>query len=183
MTSERARGKEELLPAPQLYVKVRDVPYVLGAEGKHDTLLEDNFGGCTRKHLFLALRLKQMGYKADIGIALFDWRELPIPGDILNLLKQPIQYHMFLFSNRGGEDFVVDATWDKEMQKLGFPVFEWDESSQSNLGVKAISIHKQNLFVLRSRSIVSSSLKSITVTLKGKQDTPFNDAFNNWLGR
>ena len=143
MTLERTEEKGELLPAPQLYVKVRDVPFALGAEGKPDKLLEDNLGGCTRKHLFLAPRLKRMGYKVEIGIALFDWRELPIPEDILNLLKQPIQYHMFLFSNHGNKDFMVDATWDKEMQKLGFPLFEWDETNQSNLGVKPISVYKQ----------------------------------------
>lgn len=169
--------------APELVNRVRDVPYVLGADGKPDALLSDNFGGCARKHLFLAPRLKQIGYGVEIGIAQFDWRELPIPKDILSLLKQPIQYHMFLFLNREGKDFVVDATWDSEMHKLGFPLIEWDESNQSNLGVKSTHVYKQNLFVLQSRSFVSESLRAFNTVLKGRQGTPFNDAFNNWLGR
>lgn len=183
MTSERVVGTEGLLSAPQLFIKVRDIPYILGVEGKPETLLKDNFGGCTRKHLFLAPRLKQMGYEVEIGIAQFNWRELPIPIGILNLLKQPIQYHMFLFLNRGAKNFVVDATWDKDMYKLGFPLIEWDESNQSNLGVKAIRAYKQNLFVLKSRSFVSESVKILRESLKGQQDTPFTDAFNKWLGR
>ena len=183
MTPEKTIRKEYLTSASELFIKVRDVPYILGVEGKTETLLEDNFGGCTRKHLFLLPRLKQMGYEVKIGIAQFDWRELPIPKDILNLLKQPVQYHMFLFLNKKTKSFMADATWDKEMNKFGFPLTEWDESNQLNLGIKPISVDKQNLFLLQSRSFVSESIKTLNNILRVKHNTPFNDAFNNWLGR
>jgi len=183
MTPERIINNENVLSASELFVKVRDVPYILGADGNPEMLIEDNFGGCTRKHLYLAPRLKQMGYDVKIGIAQFDWRELPISKDILALLKQPVQYHMFIFLNKGNNHFMVDATWDKEMNKFGFPLVEWSESNQSNLGIKPICMYKQNLFVLKSRSFISENIRTLREVLKGQQDTPFNNAFNNWLGR
>ena len=127
MILERTEDSIEKLSAQELFTLVRDIPFVLGAEGKPETLIRDNYGGCVKKHLFLAPRLKRIGYKVDIGIAQFDWRELPIPDDILALLKQPIQYHMFLYLNKNGRSSIVDATWDKGMSEKGFPINEWSD--------------------------------------------------------
>jgi len=145
--------------------------------------MRDNYGGCSRKHLFLAPRLRKIGYKVDIGIAQFDWRELPIPADILSLLKQPIQYHMFLYLNKNGKSSIVDATWDKGMSKKGFPLIEWSDVGETKLAVRPIKIRRVNLPVLKARSLVSQSLNNIKELICGPQNTPFNDAFNNWLGR
>lgn len=183
MTRERAIVKENLLSAPELFQNVRDIPYVLGADDKPEDVFSDNFGGCTRKHLYLAPRLKQLGYRVEIGIARFDWRELPIPKDILALLKQPIQYHMFLYVNQKGNRFIADAIWDKEMCQRGFPLMEWDDQNFSLLGVKPISLTTYNLPVLRFRSLVSETINRFKSLANGPMETPFNDAFNSWLGR
>jgi len=184
MVLERTEESIEKLSARELFTLVRDIPFLLGAEGKPESLISDNFGGCARKHLFLAPRLKRIGYKVDIGIAQFDWREFRIPDDVLSLLKQPIQYHMFLYLSKDGRSTIVDATWDKGMSEKGFPLNEWsDGGGETGLAVRPIKIGRVNFPVLRVRSLVSQSLNNVKELVRGPQKTPFNDAFNNWLGR
>lgn len=183
MILEQTEDSIEKLSGQELFTLIRDIPFVLGAEGKPETLIKDNYGECSRKHLFLVPRLKRIGYKVDIGIAQFDWRELPIPNDILALLKQPIQYHMFLYLNKNGRSSIVDATWDKSMSEKGFPLLEWNNSNETEIAVKPIKISRVNLPVFKARSLVSQSLNNIKELIHGPQKTPFNDAFNNWLGR
>lgn len=183
MVLERTEDTIETLSAQELFTLVRDIPFVLGVEGKPEELIRDNCGGCARKHLFLAPRLRKIGYKVDIGIAQFDWRELPILVDILSLLKQPIQYHMFLYLNKNGIRSIVDAIWDKVMSEKGFPLLEWNNGNETEIAVKPIKIGRVNLPVLQVRSLVSQSLNNVKELIHGPQKTPFNDAFNNWLGR
>ncbi|MDO9027376.1 MAG: hypothetical protein Q7U68_00715 [Candidatus Roizmanbacteria bacterium] len=180
---ERIEDNIETLSAQELFTLVRDIPFVLGAEGKPETLIRDNCGGCTRKHLFLAPRLKRIGYQVDIGIAQFDWRKLPITDDILLLLKKPIQYHMFLYLSKNGINTIVDVTWDKGMSEKGFPLLEWSNGGGTEIAVSPIKISRVNLPILQVRSLVSQSLNNIKELIDGPQKTPFNDAFNNWLGR
>ena len=165
-----------------LFSKVRDVPFVLGAQGNSETLFQDNRGCCSRKHLFLLPRLKERGYKVGIGIAVFDWRDLPISIEVLSLLRNPIQYHMFLITNGEKGKFLVDATWDKEMcMKHGFRLIEWDEQN-TTLGIDPLRSFKISSLELKFRSKVSTILSA---RKEGNNHilTPFNDAFNNWLGR
>ena len=167
--------------AVELFTKVRDVPYALNADGNIEGLFEDGVAGYTRKHLYLLPRLKKLGYKVDIGIAEFDWRELPIPTDIQELLKDPHGYHMFLYVGTGKATKVVDATWDKGMTRLGFPVFSWDGVSSTGLAIKATNARRQNLLTLKTRAIASSTLKKLKNPIE-TEATPFNDGFNLWLG-
>lgn len=183
MVLEQREDINEILSARELFTLVRDIPFFLGVDSTPESLIKDNKGGCTRKHLFLAPRLKEMGYKVNIEIARFDWRELPIPDKILSLLKQPIQYHMFLYLNKDGRSTIVDATWDKEMGKKGFPLNEWNDHNEMKLCINPIDLHRTALPVLQVRSLVSESIKKVTGLLYGPQKTPFNDAFNRWLGR
>lgn len=176
------RRPKEINPqaAITLFTNVRDIPYALGADGNIEGLVDDRIGGCARKHLYLLPRLQKLGYKVDIGIAHFDWRNLPIPSDILSLLKQPVQHHMFLYV--GADEFVleIDATWDKGMEPLGFPVFDWDGVSSTGLTVNAINPRPQNQLILKARAVASSVLKQLR-NIDENQPTPFNDAFNAWL--
>ena len=165
-----------------LFSKVRDVPFVLGSQGNTEALLQDNRGCCSRKHLFLLPRLKGIGYKVGIGIAVFDWRDLSIPFEIISLLRNPIQYHMFLIANGEREEFLVDAAWDKEMHmKHGFRLIEWDEQN-TTLGVDPLRSFRISSLELKFRSKVSAIMNERKAG-HNLVPTPFNDAFNNWLGR
>ncbi len=111
LSFRRERKEINKQAAVELVTSVRDVPFVLGADGNIERLFEDNISGCVRKHLYLFPRLQQLGYKVEIGITQFNWRELPIPDYILSLLKQPVQHHMFLYVGNDTPD-----TWLTEMR-------------------------------------------------------------------
>lgn len=182
MTVDRREDTIERLSPRELFTLVRDIPYRL-AGGDPETLMKDYHGECTRKHLFLAPRFRNLGYKVDIGLAIFDWRDLPIPPEILSLLRSPIQHHMFLFAEKYGRRSIVDATWDKEMSKRGFPFIEWQDNGDMSLAVNSNHIKIVHLPILQARAFVSQSIKNVRQIAYGPLKTPFNDAFNNWLGR
>src|SRR3989344_4601818 len=169
--------------AVNLTLAVRDVPYSLGSDGNTEGLLSEGIGGCARKHFYLMPRLQSLGYKVSLGVAKFDWRELPIPKNILSLLKEPVQTHLFLYFGLDKPKHGLDVTWDKGMKSLGFPVFDWDGFSRTGIVVTPIygSIRKINPLILSIRSLASSNLQK----LLGQADkpTPFNDAFNKWLSK
>lgn len=165
--------------AVNLVTTVRDVPYALAADGNIEGIFDDGTSGCTRKHLYLLPRLQKLGYKVQIGLADFDWRGLPIPENVLSLLKDPIGYHMFLYVGVNRAENILDVTWDKRMERLGFAVFDWDGNSSTGLTVNPISTRRINPIVLKARSLASLSFKKLSGQVD--QPTPFNDAFNAWV--
>src|SRR3990170_3123074 len=140
--------------AIDLFTRVRNVPFRLGLDHNPDKLFKEGVGHCDRKHLYLLPRLQHLGYRVDIGIAIFDWRQLPIPDTIISLLKDPIQKHMFLFAN----DQAVDATWPPGM--TGFTTNSWDGINATPLGVEAIKIFKPNPAILHAR-ILAGDLRDL----------------------
>src|SRR3989344_6791763 len=128
--------------AVNLTLAVRDVPYSLGSDGNTEGLLSEGIGGCARKHFYLMPRLQRLGYKVAIGMSQFDWREFPIPRDILSLLKQPVQHHLFLYFGFNNPENVLDVTWDNGMGPLGFPVFHWDGYTSTGIAVNPTSVRK-----------------------------------------
>ncbi|MDP3918241.1 MAG: hypothetical protein Q8Q30_03650 [Candidatus Woesebacteria bacterium] len=179
--------RETFNHAVPTYMQVRDTPFALGADGGDlNALITEGVGGCTRKHLFLADRLKRSGFKVDLGIATFDWRELPIPSEILSLLKDPIQYHMFLYvrdTRIDASEMQLDATWDRRIKHLGFIVSDWDGFNSTPLAVPIKTLWRQNYAILKARSIASSMIRQVLDVTKGNQPTPFNNRFNMWLNK
>lgn len=171
---------KEILTSPdliqgaiELFTRVRNIPYRLGLDGNPDKLFSEGVGNCTRKSLYLLSKLPPLGYKVEVGIAVFDWRQLPIPDEIISLLKKPVQRHMFLFAN--GQQ--IDPTWHPGIP--GFTVSEWDGINPTPLGVPAIKIIKPNPAILQVRAL-ASSLKNL-ISPVDQEPTLFNDAFNHWL--
>lgn len=162
----------------ELFKRVRNFPYRLGLDGDPDKLVTEGVGNCTRKHLYLLPKLKQLGRKTEIGVAVFDWRQLLIPEEIISLLKDPIQAHMFLFV----DDKPVDATWPQDLPP-GFPSNQWDGINATPLGVTALEIIKPNSLIFQTRLIASSTFNVLRNLLGKEKLTPFNDAFNQWMER
>lgn len=46
------------------------------------------FGDCRHKHFLLKKLLETQGFKVRTIIVLFDWKDLPIPNTILNILSE-----------------------------------------------------------------------------------------------
>lgn len=176
MSSERLALKEAgIKRGIDLFAQVRNIPYRLGLDGDPNKMMNEGVGNCTRKHLYLQPRLKELGYKVDIGIAVFDWRELPIPNEIISLLNDPIDTHMFLFV----DNKPVDATWPP-----GIPSFfsnRWDGVNATLLGVAAIEIIRFNPLVFKARSTAARTVDFLRNRINWRRPTPFNNAFNSWL--
>ena len=176
LTDERIASE-----ASAVFSRVRGVPYVMGLDGDPAKLFSENRGNCTRKHAHLAHRLQRLGYSVQYGIATFDWRQLPIPQEILALLKDPVDTHLFLYTSRDGIEVVVDATWDPEMPD-GFASNTWDGRSSTQIAVSPLQITRTHPRVLEARALISSTFGRLKRTVKS-EPTPFNDAMNAWLGR
>jgi len=186
MTPERygrtqIKDKETIFDsASKIFGKVRDIPYVLGLDGNPNKLFVENVGNCTRKHLYLVPQLQALGYKITLGIAEFDWRDLPIPEEVISLLKNPIDTHLFLYAAYDGNETVVDATWDSGMPQ-GFFVNAWNGYDSTQIGVPVKIIHRKSYHIFKTKALVGATMRPF------RQDqnkpTPFNHAFNKWLHR
>lgn len=166
--------------ASKLFQTIRDVPYVLGLDGDPSKLFVDNLGNCTRKHLWLLPRLQKLGYAVTLGIAEFDWRDLPVSPDILQLLEDPVDSHLFLYASLDGNEMTVDATWDSGMPTR-FLVNDWNGINSTQIGVPALRVRRESYHVLHSRAALLKALSYLRPVKN--RPTPFNDAFNHWLGR
>lgn len=170
-----------LAEASMIFARVRNVPYVMGLDGNPLKLFTENKGNCTRKHAYLAHELQGLGYQIRYGIALFDWRDLPIPDELFSLLKDPIDTHLFIYASQNEKEVTVDATWDPEMP-VGFPTISWDGQNSTPIAVPALRVTRIHPRILDARVFISSTLGQ----MKRKaipSSTPFNDAVNSWLNR
>lgn len=102
----------------EMFLAVREIPYVMGVSGRPDIMMKTRRGNCTSKHLKLGLDLMEMGFPdVVVGSVEFDWADLPVPsGILLNLGADTKDTHSFLFV----DEKLVDATWDSGLEKFGF---------------------------------------------------------------
>lgn len=165
--------------AVKLFNKIRDVPYVLGKGGTPDLIIEDNCGECTRKNLKLAKDLTENGHSIEILVYKFDWRDLPIPEEIKELLKRPIQHHVTVYVK--DLDIELDATFPLYMQQLGFNVNNWDGETSTQVSVNPLAGGKKvNYSVFLAKYKASQIIKNVR-SLVSPPKTPFNNAFNEWV--
>ena len=185
MRTEILRDPEAArLEAAGLVRKVGDVPYKLGLDGDPGKLFAEGYGNCVRKHLYIASKLEDFDYSVtDIGIALFDWRSFRIPPGVINKLKDPIDTHPFLYvQNLGGKEIIIDVAWDLGMPE-GFPVSFWDGIRSTGLGVKPIEIRREKYSLFKARASFFMAVNQVRGRIGQTRATPFNDAFNDWIGR
>ncbi|KKR85984.1 MAG: hypothetical protein UU32_C0025G0007 [Candidatus Woesebacteria bacterium GW2011_GWB1_41_10] len=188
MTSERSVGNPlseiSMEIVGMLAMEARDVPYKLGLDGDVKKLTKENLGNCARKCYWLIPRLRELRCKMALGLAEFNWNDLPIPREIVRLLKDPTDTHMFLYVDYGKGEKVLDIAWDPGMPS-GFPINSWGkDGGEMKIGVPATRIHRVDYKLFHTRAMVFSSIVAVrdALTLR-KSPTPFTDAFNAWLGR
>jgi len=116
-----------------LFNKIQAVPYKCRAEiSKLD--LNVPYANCSQKRELLKRTLDVEGYKTRYLDGIFNWKDLPIPPNILRILKKSrtLQKHHLLEVFIDGAILKVDPTWNLELECKGFPVTKnWDGKSDT----------------------------------------------------
>ncbi len=123
-----------------LFEKVRDIPY--GDIGSRDPIevYKQSKGTCSGKHELLKWLYKELGLQVKDYIIMHRFKQLPVkfPDKIQNMLDcaDIVDPHNYFKVKIGSNWVTVDVTWDKPLQKLGFPVNEnWDGKSDMEIAV------------------------------------------------
>lgn len=127
-----ARGlKGNLDPIGQrvaVFELVRRVSYRLTAwTGDPDSLFNADKGDCRHKAAAGRRLLNELGFQARQVVVVFDWANLPIPPNILNLLTDTKSFHDSVEVRLDDRWVIMDPTWDPALRAAGFPIMaSWD---------------------------------------------------------
>ncbi|MDD4319511.1 MAG: hypothetical protein PHW10_04270 [Candidatus Peribacteraceae bacterium] len=141
---ELVRGIGNLTPQERLvgaFVSVRDIPYGRPNSPDPFDVLQRNRGTGKGKHILLKFLLTSLGYEVEEFWCKHDLTKMPIrpwPDALREFLDEPITgFHDFLKVKIGDRFVTVDATFDKALVSLGFPLLTWDGTTDMTLPVHA----------------------------------------------
>jgi len=182
----RNRTDEEKIV--NIFFEIQKFPYkLIPSIANHKTgpegLLLRGKGSCEPKHFLLGLFYERLGLKVEYVTHAFHWSHLKIdyPNEIKEItLKMPEEYHLCLKVRHKGKSIIADATWDRELEKIGIPVIKkWNLQEDTHCGVLSLreTIHKTQE---ERDEFVSNKRKKLTAEEK-KISTSFIVSFNKWL--
>lgn len=156
-----------------LFKQVQRIPYK--CRGNPQKLFEVNlpYANCSQKRELLNHLLQANKYQTRYLDAVFDWRDLPIPKDILKILKQSgtFQRHHLLEVRVDNTYLKVDPTWNLELGSKGFPVtFQWE----GNRDTKQVTEGTIFFYDPQKTEV------SLPYFFRERKD--FAQEFNRWLG-
>ena len=158
----------------EIFEKVQKIPYRVCKydENKINENLER--GDCRHKHFLLKKLLEQKGFKVKEMKVIFNWADLPIPQEILEILKsETIWDHGSLKVQIDNKWIKVDCTWDLALAKAGFPITkDWDGISDTQ------QVTEGKLDFYDSDDYVRNE-KEIKIVKREAYD--FAEALNDWM--
>ena len=117
-----------------IFEKVQKVPYKVCMFDKDSINEELEYGDCRHKSHLLFMLLKQESFEVKKIKVLFDWRDLPLPKEMIAILKESdkVWLHDSVEVKVGDKRIKVDCTWNPELEKAGFPITKnWDGTSDT----------------------------------------------------
>lgn len=115
---------------------VRDWKYrisVFRPRRPEDILLTER-GDCRHKAALLTALFEYAGYEVRKVKVICDYADLPIPAEILQVRGVTTDVHDAIQLKVDTEWVYIDATWNAELQKLGFPVTtDWNGVSPTRM--------------------------------------------------
>ncbi|MBN9435813.1 hypothetical protein [Bosea sp. (in: a-proteobacteria)] len=108
---------------------VRAMPYRLARfdAAKPDGLFQTGYGDCRHKAAALNRLFQALGETSRPILMAFDWKDLPIPRQILAPLDETRGFHDCVEIEINRRFVLADATWDPGLLAAGFPgSIPWD---------------------------------------------------------
>ena len=156
----KTKGLDEVDSRIALFHYIQNFLYKVGSFKDGLELLKNGYGDCRHKHTLLFKFFSLLGLRVKMVKILFDWRDLPLPLEILSLLKESdtIWGHDALLMEIEGKDVLIDATWDPALKKYGFPVTDkWD----GFLSTKPVTAGKIKILELEDYKKIKPTIKII----------------------
>ncbi len=156
----------------KIFKRVQKIPYKVCKFEKEKIPQNLNYGDCRHKTLLLRQLLEKEGYEVKKIRVLFDWKDLPLPPEILSILKKSptVWSHNSLKVKVNDKWIKVDPTWNIKLEKKGFPVTKkWDgETDTKQITKGRLKFYDKEKFT-----------KKIVIDKEEARD--FAEALNNFL--
>lgn len=117
----------------EIFERVQKIPYQV-CKYDEDTIDKNlKKGDCRHKHFLLKKLLEDEGFEVKETRIVFDWADLPLPKNILKILKAGTVWdHNSLKVKINGKWVKVDCTWNPKLKNKRFPITEnWDGESET----------------------------------------------------
>jgi hypothetical protein len=158
----------------QLFEQVQKIPYKV-CKFEPDKINENlKEGDCRHKSTLLCNLLKEAGFEVKKVKVIFDWKDLPIPKEILSNLKESstIWDHDAVAVKLGEKWIKLDCTWDLALSQVGFPVTKkWGGKSNT------LQITNGNLEFYDADKYV----KDKRIKILKEEAHAFAEALNKWM--
>jgi len=133
-------------------------------------------GDCRHKSLLLYNLLQQNTFDAEKIKVVFDWKDLPIPPEILGILKKSgtkWSHDALKVKINDNYSVNVDCTWNLELEDKGFPVTkDWDGVSHT----KQVTEGKLEFYPAED-----FKKQEHDIHIDKEEALEFADALNKWL--
>ena len=171
-----------------IFNQIRDISYAVipeinnpvdGPEG----LLKRMKGSCSPKHFLLGRMFEMLRIPTQYVTYPFSWNVTSVayPPELRKLaIVVPVDYHLACKARIENRWVVVDATWDRPLARVGFPINEsWDGVSDTKLAVESLDeiVHES---VQERVNFVQARKASWTADNNARREH-FVDALNKWL--
>lgn len=147
----------------QLFEQVQKIPYKVCKFDKDIINPDIPYGDCRHKSELLYSLLSKEGYGVKRLKVEFNWQDLPVPRNILGLLKisGTIFPHDSLLVKINNKWIKVDCTWDPELEKKGFPITKnWDGKTDTKQVTESkLKFYKEEAFIKKRKIIKEEAFK------------------------
>jgi len=159
----------------RLFEEVQKIPYKI-CKFNEDEINEDIiYGDCRHKSTLLYNLMKKEGINIKKLGVIFDWKDLPIPDDILSILKKSgtIWTHYSLSAEIEDNWIKIDCTWDPPLKELGFPItIKWN----GLVDTRQVTEGRLRFYKVKDYNEDSKRIKIIK-----EEAYSFADALNKWI--
>ena len=185
---EWTKGLSDRNARVSIFNRIRDVPYAVIPEINNPTdgpegLLKRMKGSCLPKHYLLGRMFEMLRIPIQYVTYPFSWsiKSVAYPPELRKLAETvPIEYHLACKARIENEWVDIDATWDRLLACVGFPVNEdWNGVSDTKLAVEPLDgiVHEN---AKERVSFVQTRKSSWTAEDHARAEF-FTSALSNWL--